>query len=204
MPQMDSDSIAAVQPELVSGEQIVWAYRPRPGIVFHKQDIYLIPFSLFWGGFAIFWEASVSGHGMFGGKGAAPGFFFQLWGIPFVLIGQYLIWGRFLFDAWLKRRTYYAVTNRRVIVVQNGLQHKIASSYLDSLPTVTKEAGSNGAGLLRFSPAQPLWSNRRGWSAWNSMSVGDVPTFVDVEDVDSVYRLVSDLREKARTPQPAF
>ena len=31
------------------------------------------------------------------------------------------------------------------------------------------------------------------------MTVGNVPTFVDIDDVDSVYRLVSDLREKART-----
>jgi hypothetical protein len=40
-----------------------------------------------------------------------------LWGVPFVVIGQYMIWGRFLYDAWLKPRTYYGITNRRVLIL---------------------------------------------------------------------------------------
>jgi hypothetical protein len=44
-----------------------------------------------------------------------------LWGVPFVVIGQYMIWGRFLYDAWLKPRTYYGITNRRVLMrARNG------------------------------------------------------------------------------------
>jgi hypothetical protein len=33
------------------------------------------------------------------------------------------------------------------------------------------------------------------------MSIGDMPLFRDIDDLDYVYRLVSDLREKARSPQ---
>ena len=40
-----------------------------------------------------------------------------LWGVPFVVIGQYMVWGRFLYDAWLKPRTYYGITNRRVLIL---------------------------------------------------------------------------------------
>jgi hypothetical protein len=99
------------------------------------------------------------------------------------------------------------VTNRRVIVVQNIWKRQMASSYIESLPTLIKEGGSNGIGVLRFAPAQPMWSARGGcsrWGAWNSLSVGDVPTFVDIADVDSVYRLVSDQREKARPTKTNF
>jgi hypothetical protein len=49
-----------------------------------------------------------------------------------------------------------------------------------------------------------MWSGRRGWEAWDGMAVGTVPTFVDIEDVDSVYRLVSDLREKARSAKATY
>lgn len=200
MPQIDQDSILVVQPELTSGESVVWAGQPRAGALFHKEDLFLVPFSLLWGGFTLFWEAMASGLGGVAKGGGAP-IFFQLWGIPFVLIGQYFIWGRFLYASWLKKRTYYAVTNRRVIVVQTGGQRKIASSYLDSLPSLIKEGGSNGTGVLRFAPTQPMWSGRQGWGAWNAMNVGEIPTFVDIEDVDNVYRLISDLREKSRTPK---
>ena len=201
--QTEQSSVVAVQSELTSGESVVWAGQPKSSVIFHKEDGLLIPFSLLWGGFAIFWEAGVLG--MWGAAHANERWSFGiLWGIPFVLIGQYVIWGRFFYAAWLKRRTHYAVTNRRVIVVQNGWKRQMASAYIDSLPTLIKEVGSNGVGALRFVQPQPMWSNNRGWGAWNALSVGGTPTFVDIDDVDSVYRLVSDLREKARMTKPTF
>ena len=70
------------------------------------RDGYLIPFSLFFFGFAVFWLTSVARQG-------APGFFY-LWGVPFVAIGLYMLVGRFFFDAWLRRDLRYAVTDRRI------------------------------------------------------------------------------------------
>jgi len=156
-----------------------------------------VPFSLMWGGFAIFWETLASG--MWGAKSnSGPmNWFMMLWGIPFIVIGQYLIWGRFLTARWKKKRTYYALTNRRVIVVQNGWSRKMASAYVDTLPTIIKEKASNGLGTLRFAQRAPAWSNQRSYGAWDGMDVGDIPTFVDIPDVDMVYRMVSDQRERA-------
>jgi len=183
----------AVQPELTSGETLLWTGRPSPRVIFHREDFLLIPFSLMWGGFAIFWESMAIGFGPFG-RSPVPGgvgVIFMLWGIPFVLIGQYLIWGRFVYAAWLKKRTYYAVTNRRVIAVQRGWRHRLQSAYLDTLPTLIKEGGS--CGTLRFSPVILA----RGWPLVRSNSDG-MPVFMDVDNVDAVYRLVSELREKVR------
>jgi hypothetical protein len=189
----------AVQSELLPGETVAWAGQPDPGVIFHKQDALLIPFSLMWGGFAIFWEAGVAG--LWGHTRAWS--FGMLWGIPFVLIGQYVIWGRFVYAAWLKRRTIYAVTNRRVLVVQNGWNRQVSSAYIDSLPTIIKEARSNGVGTLAFAEGQGTWS-KGGWSSWNAVSVAGTPTFVDVSEVDSVYRLIFDLRDKARAGKASF
>jgi hypothetical protein len=126
----------------------------------------------------------------------------MIWGIPFVIIGQYLIWGRFVYTAWKKRRTHYAVTGRRVIAVQDGWRRQMASVYIDSLPTLVKECGSSGPGTLRFSMTEtPTYGYHRSAATWDSMAVGAVPRFVDIDDADTVYRLVSSLREKARTPK---
>ena len=195
----------AVQPELTSGETVLWSGRPNPGVIFHHQDLYLIPFSLLWGGFAIFWEASVTGMTGFSRPNAAPGFF-PVWGIPFVVVGQYMIWGRFIYGAWLARRTFYAITNRRVVVVQNGWRRQIGSAFIDSLQTILKDGNARGVGTLRFTPDVSLWNNsrRQGFSSWIPVAISNgVPVFLDIDDVDSVYRLLSDQREKLRTAKSA-
>ena len=48
-------------------------------------DAALIPFSLLWGGFAFYWEYEVVTTRQF--------WVLQLWGIPFVLVGLYLVEG---------------------------------------------------------------------------------------------------------------
>jgi hypothetical protein len=110
---IDLEVSSNIQPELMSGESLLWTGRPNTRVVFHSDDWYLIPFSLLWSGFAIFWEMGVLGYWGAGPKGGIPSIFMSLWGIPFVVIGKYMIWGRFFDDGWLKPRTYYGATNRR-------------------------------------------------------------------------------------------
>lgn len=198
MNTIDPRATMKLQPELSSGESIYWADMPSSSVVFHSEDWYLIPFSLLWGGFAIFWEAGVLGFWWTESQHhPAPGFM-VLWGVPFVVIGQYLIWGRFLYDAWLKRRTYYGITNRRVLILQEGRKRKTQFSFLESIPEITREG--DGIGTIWFGTKQPIFAGRRsGNSAWSRFSVGaSVPQMSDIDDVNSVYRLILDLREQGR------
>lgn len=78
----------AIKQELGPDEQLLWWGKPEGGFALHPNDAFLIPFSLLWGGLAIFWELQVV-------KAQTP-IFFVIWGIPFVLVGIYLILGRFL------------------------------------------------------------------------------------------------------------
>jgi hypothetical protein len=47
--------------ELLPEERIEWTGQPDPSIVFHREDWMAIPFSLMWGGVAIFWLLGASG-----------------------------------------------------------------------------------------------------------------------------------------------
>ena len=70
--------------ELSGRETLVWTGQLLRRVIFHARDWFAIPFSLMWGGFAVFWEMGVTGHVGARGVGGAPSFM-QLWGVPFVL-----------------------------------------------------------------------------------------------------------------------
>lgn len=196
MSTIDPRAAQEIQPELMSGESIYWAGMPKPGVMFHSDDWLTIPFSLMWTGFCVFWEFGALG---FWGNTSRPGeknVFMVLWGIPFLIIGNYLVWGRFLVDAWLKRRTYYAVTDRRVLVLQEGWKKKTSSIFLEAIPQIQREGTTTGT--LWFGTKYPVIAPRgRKTRDLSRFSIGDVPVFADIEEVDSVYRLVMDLRAKA-------
>ena len=181
---------ARLQPYLQAGEAALWTARPDPNRLFSGKDLFLIPFSLLWGGFAIFWESSVLFLGS--GPNKAP-IFFVLWGVPFVLAGQYLIWGRFLVKRWSRHRTLYAVTNQRVLILHGRSLHSI---FLSALPSIVQSSRADGSGSLEFGNGggrYAVWAN----TGMDAFSLGNtVLAFYDIPDVTRVYGLINQARTK--------
>jgi hypothetical protein len=138
-------------PELLPGETVVWTGQPNPSVIFHREDWGVIPFSLMWGGFAIFWLLGASGlWDIWQNK---PSHRFELfgiiWGTPFVLVGQYFIWGRFVHHRWKKKHTYYALTSRRALIVEYRLRNRTASSaWFEALAQIDKNVRADGIGSI--------------------------------------------------------
>jgi len=182
------------QPDLLRDEKVVWAGQTDPRFRFSGGDIFLVPFSILWGGFAIFWEAAVLGF--LGGKGTAPGFF-VLWGIPFVLVGQYLIWGRFLYKRYRNRRTFYALTNQRVLILTTTRSRQLLTLFLNQLPIINKMVRRDASGTLEFG-SSPNWAAgvyaNSGMDFMGARSGPAAPAFYDIAEVDSVYQLAMQLK----------
>jgi hypothetical protein len=185
----------AFSSELLPSESVEWTGRPNPAVIFHKEDLLLIPFSLLWGGFAIFWTLGATG--MWEGWTNRPNQPFQwfalVWGMAFVLAGQYLIWGRFFYNWWKKQRTYYVLTNRRALIVENGLRGRNSSSaYFENTATIDKRVRSDGIGSISFGgPVMGEWRWGRGYPPRS-------PTFDDIDQADSVYQVAARLLGQAR------
>jgi hypothetical protein len=113
-----SQALAArLQPYLPPGEDLLWCGRPDPAVIFSPGDVIAIPFSLVWLGIAVAFEQGV--------RSVSAPQSFRLAGIPFVLIGLYLVAGRFV-TRWIgKRRTVYGITKDRILI-------QVGSSFRES------------------------------------------------------------------------
>jgi hypothetical protein len=201
---IDPRAAQKIQSELMSGESIYWAGMPNPRVVFHSDDWAAIPFSIVWTGFFIFWEADALGFWRDKSQQDGTHVFMVLWGIPFLVIGNYMVWGRFLRDAWLKRRTYYGVTNRRLLILQEGWKRRTSTMFLQEIPQIEREGDSTGT--LWFGTKYPVIVPRGQKSRdMSRFSLGDVPVFADIVDLESVHKLIMDLRAKIdpRPPSPS-
>ena len=181
--------------ELLPGENDQWTGRPNAAVIFHKEDWALIPFSLLWGGFAIFWLLGASGVGDFGTKRPDRTFqwFGVIWGTPFVLIGQYMIWGRFICNYWKKQRTCYGLTTRRALIVVNGFRGRTTSSaYFENMTIIDKWVRHDGIGSVSFGAIVS------GEWRWGRNNPPRPPTFDDVDSVDSVFQIAARLREQTQ------
>ncbi len=137
--------------ELGSGERLLWSGRPRGGIRLRPQDVVLIPFSLLWGGFAIFWEVMALTR-----TAHAPApfrFIFPLFGLPFVAIGLFMIVGRFFADARARARTIYGVTNQRILIVGGSRSQQMRSMELSAIPDLSLIEHKDGTGTITFGGA---------------------------------------------------
>jgi hypothetical protein len=175
---------------LSPNERLLWFGMPRQGFFLRASDIYTIPFSLMWGGFAIFWETTVV-------KSDAP-FFFILWGIPFVIVGLYLIVGRFFVDVRQRSKTFYGVTNERIIIVSGLFSRKIKSLNLRTLPDVTLEEKVNGSGTITFGSVSSFteW-NRGGFFRLRKARIEAVPRFEQIPQARNVYETIRNAHKQS-------
>ena len=178
---MDGATEQEISRELSPTERLLWAGRPLSGLRFRPADVFFIPFSLLWGGFAIFWEWSVFNSN-------AP-FFFWLWGIPFVLAGVYLIVGRFFVDAWQRDKTYYGVTNERIIIVSGLLNRKVKTLNLRTLSDLSLSERSDRSGTISLGATNPFapWF---GGMAWPGMGQYVTPGFEMIQNAKTVYDII--------------
>jgi hypothetical protein len=174
------------RPYLLTGERILWAGQPKQGLALSARDTFLIPFSLLWGGFAIFWNVGV--WSFLNDDGG--GWFMRLWGLPFLAVGLYFIAGRFFYDAWIRQRLFYAVTDKRVLILRADPWSKLTSRDIPSLPLLEVSERRDGTGTIAFDRdevAFAMFVMRRPFDGWTPPANAQ---FFRIPDPRKVYELI--------------
>ena len=176
---------AKFNPFLITGERILWSGKPVQGISFSPRDILLVPFSLLWGGFAVFWNYNAWS---FAGDDGSPDLFFQLWGLPFLLAGLYFIAGRFFHDALIRKNQLYEVTDRRILFLRGS---KFSSLDIRNLDRLDIDQHRGGKGTIKFSNDEiNFWMANRGLGEWTpGLNKGE---FFRITDAQKVYQIIRD------------
>lgn len=166
-----------IRNEVSKGEKILWTGTPSQGLLFRASDVFMIPFSLLWCGFAIFWETSVI-------TGGAP-FFFMFWGIPFVLVGLYIVFGRFILDTKQRQKTFYGLTDNRIIIISGLFSRKVKSLNLRTLSDISLSEKSDKKGTITFGPTNYM-ASMFGGMQWPGMPATS-PSFELIPNAKMVY-----------------
>jgi hypothetical protein len=165
---------------LLSGERVLWSERPAAGLLVTGRDAFLIPFSIIWCAFVVFWT--------FGA--ASAGGTFALFGLPFVVFGLFFSIGRFVLDAWIRGGMRYAVTDRRILILKTRPSNNFTAVDLDRLPQIEVSERSNGRGTLRFGASTSLFAaGRTGFSVWMP-SLDPTPQFIAIPAARQVFDLI--------------
>jgi hypothetical protein len=187
-----------IEREILKDEKVLWYGQPDRNIMFHAADLFLIPFAVFWCGFMAFWEYKL--WTLLAEGEIVPVIVFMVFGIPFILIGLYMLFGRFFWDRYRKARTHYYVTDKRVIVIKDVFNRTICAQFLSNLPCINKIKRKDGSGTLRFgnTPLGYVSYSNDLMDQWPVNAGQDVPVFHDLNDVDIVYDIVNRVREGKR------
>ena len=132
-----------------------------------QQKMFMIPFGIFFLGFALFWTVTASAVG-------GP---FGLFGLPFIAVGAYIVFGKNI----VGKKTYYVITNKRIYRSQAG---RVDMVDLANLPPMRTQGHSNGSGSIYFGEHHYRSHGRNHY--------GMVFSIENVDNIAEVQRIISE------------
>jgi hypothetical protein len=186
----DQEAFSAIATAADPAERVLWAGRPRQGIVLRSSDWVSIPFAAVWLYFVV---------GIFtttASSAASAPFPFEVMPFFFVAVGLYLLVGRFIVEAWQRANTFYGLTTECVYIVERYWTGKTRSVSLRTMPELSIEARGDGPGTITFGTGAVL----PVWGGWPGRSRLTIPAFDSINDARAVYQLIREAQRALLTP----
>ncbi|NRT37146.1 hypothetical protein OD350_19230 [Clostridium beijerinckii] len=167
---------------LLKEEKILWLGKPNNSRLFSKKDAYSIFVGTGFIGASLIWTVNgimyMSGAKVENNIKPKQGMVFIVLGLLVTLLGIYQIIGKPIIRKNKKEKIFYAVTNKRLLIFEDGVNKKVISKYLSQINRVDIIKSNNKMGTIEFGENYPD------------------SEFIDINDVENVYELINDLRSK--------
>lgn len=166
--------------ELLINEKIMWTGQPETKFILKSEDIVLSLFGLLITGFlSLFFRGNFIT--------SADLVEISIFTIMF-LAGLYYLFGRFIIDHYEKKRTFYAVTNQRVLIINNMYKKSVQAELISQIPALIKTVHKDDIGTIQFDNVKFDMSSESDGYIYP-------PAFQDIKNVDTIYKLINDLRK---------
>lgn len=199
---VDENLDPLIENQLNPGEKILWKNRPQQGFLLRRSDSFFIPLSVLLCGLSCWLEGWIINLLV----NAAPILsdptgmllfaimaFFAILCLPLVLIGLFLVAGRFFFDRQRRKKTLYVLSNQRVIIGTSIIKHRIRSIGLEKIrPRL--EIRQDGRGTVFLDVDAFLWWIFVGppwwFPLWPDVEVYQPPFLERIESPDEVFEML--------------
>jgi Bacterial PH domain len=171
-----------IKSQISGSEQILWVGRPRQECFFRTTDAWGIPFTLLYSGFLAFLSFYFWSN--------ESVWFFKLMGVPFLIFGLYLVVGRFFVDFLQRKKTFYGITNERIIIVSGVFSQETKYIDLEGLTETSIEESQNGYGTITFGRDEINDSNNWFYSNDNDTNVIYAPKFKHIPNAKNVHEII--------------
>jgi hypothetical protein len=175
------------RPHLEADERLVWTGQPKQGVVFTGMDVIALPFGIIWLLLALVFEAMA----IFGDEDGASWVFIAI-GLPFVYIGMQMAFIRFFMDKNRRAKTFYAVTDKRAIVIEAYTPPRIFTYAQSDLFDLRINRRNGNADVL-FGGWKIPQRKRVNLFYW---PYGIISGFRMIADAEKVYALLGEMRSK--------
>lgn len=189
-PARDQQVLDYVENSLLRTDEIlVWKGRPDPMAYIRKPaTLVQVPFGLFFFGFAVFWTIGASqGSTVFG-----------LFGVPFMAVGLWIA-SKPLRTYRRAARTYYAVTDQRILIVSAGRSYTVNTIHPGDIVDYERTDRPDGTGSIRLRTTERRY--RRTRSRFRGTRTMNTVAFTDglwgIADVKGAADAVAALQAKA-------
>ncbi len=166
---------------LASGERIIWQGQPTQGFRLAPQDALAVPFAAFWL-FIVLTICLLTFTGEM--KDVPPMTYFML--PVFVIIGLYMLVGRFLVDRVTRRHVHYYLTTERAVIESGMFRPNRRSVSLAATPEIGFQGRRSGRGTVQFGSANMFGVVPPSWPGGSQFLP---PAFDDIDDAERVYGL---------------
>lgn len=167
---------------LFKEEKILWFGKPNVSRLFSKKDAYSIFIGIVFiaAGLILIVDGIMIMRGLKAEMSIRrdQGIIFILLGASVDIIGIYQIIGKAIKRKKKKEKTFYAITNKRLLILEVGTDKKVISKHISQINKVDVITSNKGIGTIEFG--------------------GNYPDseFSDIKDVQNVYELINNLRSK--------